>query len=259
MTEIQTKKTLLEIIGDNEQGEYTLKVDNENIPIYYGKDHTSVYPQIKVSLYDEVQISEVRFLENTLSEYITDYNKIFQIDIYTNNMPLLDNAKDTLVNRIYDFFNLDTYIYDYSDDFIYDEDLGYYINEVYGLNEDNLLFSDVYKVYIDEFQLQFCDNKDDLIDDSYFVNDIALYIKTNKEIENVHVKVLRQGMLFKNKDGINDRGFYYYKITDSRELDDLEDNEVLRKSFNLNIILREKRSRAKIPKADKITHLPKVK
>ena len=108
------------------------------------------------------------------------------------------------------------------------------------------LFKDVYSAKINDVSFKRVLNKNDLELNTFFVDDNSLLIKTN-ELSNVDVIVIVQGCLFKDKSSVGDRGILSYNITDSRNLSELEDNEVERISFDLELTYVEKRYREKLP------------
>ena len=119
-----------------------------------------------------------------------------------------------------------------------------YENPAIALNTD--LFKDVYSAKINGVSFKRVLNKNDLKLNTFFVDDNSLLIKTDK-LSNVDVIVIVQGCLFKDKSSVGDRGILSYNITDSRNLSELEDNEVERISFDLELTYVEKRYREKLP------------
>lgn len=89
---------------------------------------------------------------------------------------------------------------------------------------------------------------------SYFVDKNYLYIKTNENIQDIEIKVLMQGRLFPNGMSHSDKGIHVYIISKQRNLSSLEDNEVERISFDLDILFSKKLNREELPKNKKILY-----
>ena len=84
---------------------------------------------------------------------------------------------------------------------------------------------------------------------TFYVDDNSLLIKMEKLVS-VDVTVIVQGCLFKDKTSVGDRGILSYNITDSRNLSELEGNEVERISFDLELTYVEKRYRERLPRVE---------
>ena len=104
------------------------------------------------------------------------------------------------MDRLYDFFNLETVIYNYNDDF---EEIkpNLYKNIAYAIEPDSkkALFKNIYGVEVKNKKLTRVNSLDEVIPNSYYVNEEALYINTDC-IECIKIKALMQGRLFENGD-----------------------------------------------------------
>lgn len=241
-------KSLLEMIGDITPAGYELN----DVPVLLNKDETTTYPQIRVTPFiDKFDVDHQRFMEKTLSKYRHYEGGVFQIDIFSRNVIECQNIYDTLVERLYDFFNLETVIYNWTPSFKEIED-DIYKNIDYALTGE--LFKDIYSVTICDKKLKrvFCFK--DLEMDSWYVDKDALYIMTKMNLKSIKIKVLLQGRLFQNGDAYSDRGIHYHERDKQKNLSSLENNEVERISFDLFILYSHVREREAIPKIKKIVY-----
>lgn len=166
-------KSIFELLGDKTRVGYSF----QKIPIFLNKDATTVYPQIRVTPFiDKTDVNYQTNIEKTYRKYRHWEAGVFQIDIYSQNLIEAQKIYDRLIERIFDFFNLETLIYDNNDEFI-EIDTNTYKNYGYGVGD---LFKDIYKVQVENKPLKRVLTFDDLIDDSYYVDEDALYICTKK-------------------------------------------------------------------------------
>ena len=241
-------KSILEILGDvTPKGYYLNKV-----PIFLNKDKTTQYPEIRVSPFIEKRDVDIhKYLEKTYTKYRHYESGIFQIDIYTRNVIEGQNIYDQLTDRIYDFFNLETVIYNWNPNF---KDIGdnIYKNIDYALTGE--LFKDIYSVRICKQKLKrvFCYKE--LTYESWYLDKDALYVKTKQNLRNLDIKVLIQGKLFDNGDAYSDRGIHFQQIINPKNLSALEDNDVERISFELFILYSHTRTRETIPEIKKVSY-----
>lgn len=244
-------KSIFEILGDKTRNGYEFNY----IPILLNKDMTTQYPEIRVTPFvDKFDIMDQKYIEKSYQAYRHWEGALFQVDIYTRNIIEGHNIYDKLIERIYDFFNLETLIYNWNNEF---EEIDNFIykNTAYAING---LFKDIYSVIIERKKIKRVCSFDDLEFDSFYVDEDALYICTKKNLRTFEMKVLLQGRLFENKDSFSDRGIHYYEISNQRNLSSLEQNEVERISFDILIFYSYKREREQIPKVKRID-LPKPK
>lgn len=239
----QVTKSLFEIIGDKTRTGYAF----EAVPVFLNKDATSVYPQIRISPFiDKFDVLDQKYIEKSWQAYRHWEGGVFQIDIYTRNIIDGQNIYDKLIERIYDFFNLETLIYNWTPHFE-EIDNNIYKNIDYALTGE--LFKDVYSVVLEKKKLKrVYDYKKIKEIDTYYIDEDALYIHSKKNLKTLEMKVLLQGKLFENGDSFSDRGIHYYELSNQRNLSALEDNEVERISFDMYILYSHKRERESLPK-----------
>lgn len=239
----QVTKSLFEIIGDKTRTGYAF----ETVPVFLNKDATSVYPQIRISPFiDKFDVLDQKYIEKSWQAYRHWEGGVFQIDIYTRNIIDGQNIYDKLIERIYDFFNLETLIYNWTPHFE-EIDNNIYKNIDYALTGE--LFKDVYSVVLEKHKLKrVYDYKNIKEMDTYYIDEDALYIHTKKNLKTLEMKVLLQGRLFENGDSYSDRGIHYYELSNQRNLSALEDNEVERISFDMYILYSHRREREELPK-----------
>lgn len=242
-------KTILEVLGDETEQGYALPFSPTlSIPIFLNKDDTTVYPEIRVSPFiqqDEYHVN--RWTNHCLREYVDYRVGKFQIDIYARELSLVNKIYEVLRIRMYEFFNLEIYTFDYNEYFEVEDD--HYKNISYGIGD---LFNDIYYITVDGKQLTRTQFLDDLTDDSFFVNDEALYVKTDLDLTKIKIAVITQGRLLSNHDSLLNRGIVYYEISSAKNLSELQNNEVERLSFDIEVLFGLKNQRSKIPKLNKV-------
>lgn len=242
-------KTLLEIIGDIDKKGYSIN----DIPILLNKDKNTEYPQIRLSPFIEKYDRETdRYIEPSLREYRYWEEGVFQVDIYTRRLAEAQNAYEMIKNRIYDYFNIETLVYEWNPDFLETNDEDIYKNINYAVTGE--LFKDIYSVYTHDKKFKRVYNYDELDYNTFYADEEALYVKTKRDVNTLHIKVLLQGRLFENGDNCADRGFHFYTISKQRNLSLLEDNEVERISFDITIVYSYKRERETIPPVNRIKY-----
>ncbi len=243
-------RSIFEILGDKTQYGYEFN----DTPILLNKDPTTQYPEIRVHPFiDKFDVMDQKYIEKSYQAYRHWEGGVFQIDIFTTNIIDGQNIYDKLIERIYDFFNLETLIYNWTPSFR-EIETNIYKNIDYALTGD--LFKDVYSVILEKEKLKRVFLFDDLELDSFYIDEDALYICTKKNLRTLEMKVLLQGRLFENGDSYSDRGIHYYELSNQRNLSSLEENEVERISFDMYILYSHRREREEIPKVKRI-RLPK--
>ena len=239
-------KSIFEILGDKTDIGYQFNY----VPIFLNKDPTTQYPEIRVHPFiDKFDVMDQKYIEKSYQAYRHWEGGVFQIDIFTTNIIDGQNIYDALVERIYDFFNLETLIYNWTPSF-QEIDTNIYKNIDYALTGD--LFKDVYSVSLEGQKLKRVDLFDDLDFDTFYIDENALYICSKKNLKTLEMKVLLQGRLFENGDSYSDRGIHYYELSNQRNLSSLEENEVERISFDMYILYSHRREREEIPKVKRI-------
>lgn len=240
----QIIKTVLEILGDNKGGAYYF---NE-VPVLLNKDESTKYPEIRVSpfIFRDVFQSE-RYIDKPNRGQVEYSNGTFQIDIFSKNIVEVNNIYDKLRHRIYDFFHSELVVYNCAKEDFVEKGDNLYENPAIALHTK--IFKDVYSVKAGKFRFKRVLSKDDLKMNTFYVDDNSLLIKMEKLVS-VDVTVIVQGCLFKDKTSVGDRGILSYNITDSRNLSELEENEVERISFDLELTYVEKRYRERLPRVE---------
>lgn len=236
-------KSVFEILGDKTFNGYSFN----HVPIFLNKDETTIYPQIRVHPFiDKFDVMDQKYIEKSWKAYRHWEGGVFQVDIFTRNVIDAQNIYDKLVERIYDFFNLETVIYNWTPNFK-EIDNNIYKNIDYALTGE--LFKDVYSVVLEKKKLKrVYDYKKIKEIDTYYIDEDALYIHTKKNLKTLEMKVLLQGRLFENGDSFSDRGIHYYELSNQRNLSALEANEVERVSFDIYILYSHRREREELPK-----------
>lgn len=246
-----TLKAILELLGDHENGAYYLPLNDKKIPVLLNKDETTVYPEIRLSPFvEKYSLEHQKYIERNYARYRDWEAGVCQIDLFAQTVVEVQNIYDEIMNRLYDFFNLETVIYNYNDDFTQLDD-NYYKNEAYAVNHD--LFIDIYDIEVKGKKLTRVSSIDDISEESFYVDDEALYINTEC-IECIKIKVLMQGRLFSNGDAFSDRGLHYIEFSQQRNLSSLEDNDVERISFDMYVVYSHKREREELPVVNKVSY-----
>lgn len=239
-------KSILEIYGDITEEGYSF----HGIPVLLSKDPTTTYPEIRISPFiDKVDIDYQNNIEKLYRNYRHWEGGVFQIDIYGHNIIECQNIYDDLIERIYDFFNLETLVYSNNGEFE-EIDTNVFKNYGYGIGD---LFKDIYEIKVENEKMKRVYLIDNLDLDTYYVDNDALYLCTKKNLKTFKVKVLLQGRLFENGDSYSDRGIHYYELSKQTNLSDLEHNEVDRISFDMYILYSHKREREPISKVKKVS------
>ena len=239
-------KSLLEIIGDKDSKGYNF----QSVPILLNKDKTTSYPEIRLSPFiDKNTLETQKYIEKNYQTYRHWEEGIFQIDIFAKTIIEAQNIYDKLIQRIYDFFNLEILIYNWTPSFK-EIDSNIYKNIDYALTGD--LFKDVYSLSLESKKIKRVFFFEDLELDTYYIDENALYICTKKNLKTLEMKVLLQGRLFENKDSYSDRGLHFYQLSAQRNLSALEENEVERISFDILLLYSYKREREELPVVNSI-------
>ena len=244
-------KTMCEILGEHQPtGGYLFPYSQQPIPILLNKDKTTIYPEIRLSPF--IQNNDMfteRYSEKTLRDYREWKSGKFQVDIFSQNLAEVNKIYLELRDRIYDFFNLEILVYSYNKYFEKQND-NLYKNISYAL--DGELFLDIYHIEVCGNSLERVYSLEDLVDESFFVDDEALYVKTSQRLKTIKISVITQGRLFNDKTSPSNRGIAFHEIGSPRNLSDLESNEVERISFDIYILFAAKRTRDKLPNVDEL-------
>jgi len=254
----QVTRAVFELIGDPTDTGYALPSPNGLIPVYLNKDGTTKYPQIRISPFiSKNDVMYQKHIDDNERMYRHWEAGIFQVDIYTKDLILAQDIYDLIKLRIFDFFNLQTVIFNYNNDFIEIDDYTY-ANKAYALLDDDM-FKDVYGIRIDDVIIDKVKSLDDLRMDTFYVDDEFLYIKTQNNLKHMEIKMLLQGRLFHNGCAYSDIGLHDYQVSKERNLSSLEDNEVERISFDLEVLFSKKINREILPTLNKVFLKSQVK
>lgn len=245
-------RAVCELLADKVTGGYSLNVDNQEIPLFLNKDKITQYPQIRLSPFIEKGDTRYqKYIEEKYRAYRHWQYGVFQVDIYSQKLTQAQNIYDEITKRLFDFFNLETVIYNWNPLFEQiDDDL--YRNKSFALLDDDL-FKDIYGIRIDETIFYKAKRKDDLCMNSFFASDDYLYLKTDQNLKNIEIKVLMQGRLFSNGFSYSDNGIHAYHLSNQRNLSSLENNDVERISFDLEILFSKQLNREKLPIVNRVT------
>jgi hypothetical protein len=248
---MKTKNDLIysirEIIGDEKPNGFFTPIDGKvEVPNYLFKDGKSEYPEIRISVLDEEQKLPMDFSVCSLWANIKDiYSINIQLDIYSKSIPEVNKISRVIETRLEDFMNPDTIGYGYSSDFVNMGD--YYKNSIYENKNFNIGW-----IQIDKNMIKQVFNIDELVNNSWFMNDEALYIKTDLDITKIKVLSIYNGRMFANNESPYSRGIFAIKLTNEKNLSMLESNEVERVMMELNIIYGLDRPRRDGPLVEKI-------
>ena len=246
-----TIRTLLEVLGDpQEEGGYSLPLDGELISVHLNKDHTTHYPEIVLSPFiTQKPLTVNRWTDHNFNQYISYRRGTCQVDILDKNLAKVNKVFQAIKERLCEFFLIEQVIYNYNEYFEKQDD--YYKNISYGLGD---LFKDIYYVNVESIPLTRVENLEDLTDDSFYVDEEALYVKTEKCLKTIEINVITQGRLLSNHETLMNRGLIYYDLSEMRNLSELEDNEVERFSFDMEVTYAVRTDRDDIHDVDYVEY-----
>ena len=139
-------KAVFELVGDKVEGGYSLPVNDISVPVFLNKDELTEYPEIRVSPF--IGKGDVRYqkhIDKNKEAYRHWEYGVFQVDIYSKNLIQAQNIYDILKRRIYDFFNLETVVFNYNNEFEeLDDDI--YRTKAYALLDDELFKDENIKI-----------------------------------------------------------------------------------------------------------------
>lgn len=218
------------ILGDETPKGFFLSVEDSKIPNFLQKDDPTTYPEIRITPF--ITDEYITKTEKKVADYLKIETKIykaeFQIDIYSKNIPELNKIYSTLIKRIEGFLEpkMQTYNHDPSTQKIDD----YYFNPEYTTE-----FSTISKITIQNTKLKKVNSQQELTNNTWYLGENGLYIKTNLPIKKTKILTLIDGHIFPNGDTVFDKGMYGFTITAYRHLSELEMNEVERISFDIRL------------------------
>ena len=140
-------KAVCELLADKITGGYSLNVNNQEIPLFLNKDKTTKYPQIRLSPFIQKGDTHYqKYIEEKYRAYRHWQYGAFQVDIYSQKLTQAQDIYDEITKRIFDFFNLETVIYNWNSDFE-EIEVDTYRNKSFALIDDGL-FKDIYGIRI---------------------------------------------------------------------------------------------------------------
>lgn len=108
-------RAVCELLANKINGGYSLNVDNQEIPLYLNKDKVTKYPQIRLSPFIEKGDTHYqKYIEQKYRMYRHWQYGVFQVDIYSQKLSQAQNIYDEITKRLFDFFNLETVIYNWN-------------------------------------------------------------------------------------------------------------------------------------------------
>lgn len=239
--------TIREVLGDEEPSGFYLNIENVKVPNYLFKDGKSEYPEIRISPFitGEKKISFDYAISQRWRNIKNIFKADFQIDIYSKSIPQINKICRAIENRISDFTDIDTIIYDYTPDYI--NNGNYYKNDIY--ENKNFMIG---WICVENIMLTPACDIDKLIDNSWYLGDDGLYVKTDLDIKTIQVMCIYNGRLLSNGESLYGRGIYNIKTTNFQELSELEDNEVERIMIEFSIVYGLERQRKHGPVSQNI-------
>lgn len=229
------------IIGDERpDGFYTSVLWNHkniDVPNFLFKDGTTQYPEIRISpfLHDTTILNPVRQRSYNYENKIKILNALFQVDIYATNLVLVNNIFEQVRHRIGNFYDIDTVLYGYDKNFqLIDEEKNIYYCAKYNINSFRII-----GVQFGNIAIHRVSNKKLLqYKDTYYVDKTGLYVCTDFPIKRIKINVVLNGLLFPDGTTAYQKGIIKTKIKNIRSLSELENNNVERISFELDIVYR---------------------
>lgn len=247
----QVTRAVCELLADKVSGGYSLNVNNQEIPLFINKDRKAQYPEIRLSPFiKKGDTYYQKYIEKKYRMYRHWQYGAFQVDIYSTQLSQAQDIYDVMIRRLFDFFNLETVVYNWNNSFeLIDDDL--YRNKSFALLDDGM-FKAIYGIRIGDTILNKVKRRENLVENSFLSGEDYLYVKTDKNLKDIEIKVLMQGRLFSNGFSYSDNGLHDYHISKQRNLSSLEDNNVERISFDLEILFSRKINREELPLVNRV-------
>ena len=224
------------IIGEDETKGFFTPVKNNNkiiqVPNYLFKDAPAEYPEIRISpLISETEeiTAQHIYCQNYFAK-LHLYRSTFQIDIYATTIPLLNNIYEAVIERIDMFNDFDIVRYGYNKSFK-EIDNNIYHTKIYNSHKFN-----IFRILINNNLIERVDETDSLYNNTYIINEDGLTIRTTLPIQNIEIYHNINGLQFKNDQTQYHNHIMNTTTTNKRMLSELEENNVERITFNLNIL-----------------------
>lgn len=224
------------IIGDDEPSGFFTPVRKGNeiykVPNFLFKDAPAEYPEIRISPFiSEQQESHVvhKYCQNRFGK-LYHYSTNFQVDIYATTIPMVNNIYEAVFERIDKFNDFDTVTYGYNKSFKEIEDKIFY-SPIYNSRNFN-----IFRILINNNIIKRVDNTNSLKYNTYTINEDGLTVCTTLPIQKIKIYHNINGLQFNNDKTQYDMHILNTSISNKRMLSELEENNVERITFDLNIL-----------------------
>jgi len=231
------------IIGEDEpSGFYTYVKHNKEVikvPNYLFKDAPAEYPEIRISPFiRDTEATVPQHIQRcTSSSKLYHYYANFQIDIYATTIPMVNNIYEEVYKRIDYFHDFDAVTYGYNKSFKEIDD-NLYFSKIYNAQNFN-----IFRILINYNIIHRVNDINELKNNTYIINEDGLYIRTTLPIQNIQINHSVNGLLFNNHKTSYAEHIINMRISNVKMLSELENDDVERISFNLNILYHMLRSR----------------
>ena len=201
------------------------------VPNLLFKDAPAQYPEIRISPFvlDVEETNQVRLRRLNKLGKLRHYTATFQIDIYATTVPMVNNIYDAVYNRIDLFNDYDMVRYGYNASFKEIEPNKYF-TKLYNSKSFN-----IFRILIDNMIINQVNNINELDNNTYMINEDGLYVQTTLPIHKIRIYHIINGLKFSNGKTAYDEHIINMKITNKKMLSELEENNVERITFDLNI------------------------
>lgn len=240
--------SLRQILGEEELTGFYLHVpiDDENeikVPNFLFKDAPAQYPEIRLSkLHREKKIQQ-RFRNKNYSKKMNVYTTKFQVDIYSTNVVELNNICNALEQRIDLFNDIDMVYYQCIDGFNQINDTYIYKSDVYSLKTFN-----IHAIGVPNLQFKKIDKIENLIENSWSLQEDGLYICTKLPLRYITISSIINGLSFPDGTILQNRGIIDIFIKNVTDESALQNNEVERSIWELDVIYIKVKDRKHTPK-----------
>ena len=224
-----------QVIGEEEtKGFYTHVYHNNEIikvPNFLFKDAPAEYPEIRISPFitDVEETNQVRLRRMNRLGKLRHYTATFQVDIYATSIPMANNIYDTVYNRIDLFNDYDMVKYGYNASFK-KISKNRYFTRLYNSQNFN-----IFRILIDNMIINQVSDISKLDDNTYMINEDGLYVQTTLPIHKIRIYHIINGLKFSNGKIAYNEHIINMKISNKKMLSELEENNVERITFDLNI------------------------
>lgn len=235
-TENELIYSVRSIIGNDEPSGFYTSVKNGKetykVPNYLFEDAPAEYPEIRISPFtSEEQVGQVehKYCLNRFGK-LYHYRTVFQIDIYATTIPMVNNIYKAVFERIDKFNDFDVVRYGYNKSFKKIEDNIFY-SPIYNSRNFN-----IFRILINNNILEQVDNNDSLKYNTYTINEDGLTVCTTLPIQYIKIYHNINGLQFNNNKTQYGVHILNTSISNKRMLSELEENNVERITFDLNIL-----------------------